>query len=260
MPIRPAGSVFTVRSLRVRPLELTADSGADHRGRGTLLGLEWDAVPEADPATMTGWAVLGEPRPGPLGDLPGVRVYPDVAELAAAVAAGTPVPPAVLAPITAPAAGTVPDQVRVVTGQVLALVQAWLACEALAASRLVMVTRGAVAARPDDHVTDLAGAAVWGLVRSAQSEHPGRIVLVDDDGSDDSLATLATVAGQRATQVAIRGRAAADSPAGPGRGAGTAARDAGLAGGDHRPGHAGQPVPGGRPAGSQRRWPRVRSG
>ena len=30
---------------------------------------------------------------------------------------------------------------------------------------------------------DLAAAAVWGLVRSAQSEHPGRFVLLDSDGS-----------------------------------------------------------------------------
>ena len=39
------------------------------------------------------------------------------------------------------------------------------------------VTRGAVAAAPGEGVSDLAGAAVWGLVRSAQSENPGRIVL-----------------------------------------------------------------------------------
>ncbi|MFB9547835.1 SpnB-like Rossmann fold domain-containing protein, partial [Micromonospora sagamiensis] len=32
----------------------------------------------------------------------------------------------------------------------------------------------------------LAGAAVWGLLRSAQSEHPGRIVLADVDGDLDA--------------------------------------------------------------------------
>ncbi|NUT90958.1 MAG: type I polyketide synthase, partial [Saccharothrix sp.] len=47
---------------------------------------------------------------------------------------------------------------------------------------LVVVTRGAVAAVPGD-VVDPAQAAVWGLVRSAQAEHPGRFVLVDTDGS-----------------------------------------------------------------------------
>ena len=34
-------------------------------------------------------------------------------------------------------------------------------------------------------VPDLATAAVWGLVRSAQSEHPERILLVDYDGSGE---------------------------------------------------------------------------
>ncbi|WP_281291709.1 type I polyketide synthase [Saccharothrix saharensis] len=48
-------------------------------------------------------------------------------------------------------------------------------------SRLVVVTRGAVSVRGED-VTDLRAAAVWGLVRSASAEHPGRFVLVDTDG------------------------------------------------------------------------------
>ena len=50
-----------------------------------------------------------------------------------------------------------------------------------------MLTRGAVGLAGED-VSDLAGAAVWGLVRSAQAEHPGRMVLVDSDGSLDVAA------------------------------------------------------------------------
>ncbi|TDC44785.1 SDR family NAD(P)-dependent oxidoreductase, partial [Micromonospora sp. KC207] len=50
-----------------------------------------------------------------------------------------------------------------------------------AAGRLVLVTRGAVATTGGEPVTDLAHAAVWGLARSAQSEHPDRIVVVDGD-------------------------------------------------------------------------------
>jgi polyketide synthase 7 len=41
-----------------------------------------------------------------------------------------------------------------------------------------------------EDVTDLAGAAVWGLVRSAQAEHPGRVVLVDSDGSLDAVTVI----------------------------------------------------------------------
>ena len=64
------------------------------------------------------------------------------------------------------------------THQALAAVQSWLTERD--SGLLVVVTRGAVAL-PGEDVTDLAGAAVWGLVRSAQTEHPGRIVLVDSD-------------------------------------------------------------------------------
>ena len=64
----------------------------------------------------------------------------------------------------------------------LALLREWLSHDALAATRLVLVTRGAVGESPD-----LAGAAVWGLVRSAQSEHPGRFGLLDLDDSTEIL-------------------------------------------------------------------------
>ncbi|OBH98030.1 type I polyketide synthase [Mycobacterium sp. E2733] len=54
---------------------------------------------------------------------------------------------------------------------------------------LAVQTRGAVALAGED-VADLAGAAVWGLVRSAQAEHPGRVVLIDSDGSLDARAVI----------------------------------------------------------------------
>jgi polyketide synthase 7 len=57
------------------------------------------------------------------------------------------------------------------------------------AGLLVVLTRGAVGLADED-VSDLAGAAVWGLVRSAQAEHPGRVLLVDSDGSVDVEAVI----------------------------------------------------------------------
>ena len=66
--------------------------------------------------------------------------------------------------------------------EALGVLQSWLAGDG---SRvLVVLTHGAVGLAGED-VTDLAGAAVWGLVRSAQAEQPGRVVLVDSDGSLD---------------------------------------------------------------------------
>nr|WP_234364877.1 type I polyketide synthase [Streptomyces sp. RTd22] len=67
---------------------------------------------------------------------------------------------------------------------------------------LAVVTRGAVSVAGED-ITDLAGAAVWGLVRSAQSEDPGRFVLIDAAGAEDEAdIALALAAGE--PQVAVR--------------------------------------------------------
>ncbi|MET7403725.1 SDR family NAD(P)-dependent oxidoreductase, partial [Dactylosporangium sp. NPDC005572] len=63
------------------------------------------------------------------------------------------------------------------TAWTLALLQRVVAAQ----SRLILLTRGAVATGADP-APDPAAAAVWGLVRSAQSEHPGRVTLVDHDG------------------------------------------------------------------------------
>ncbi|WP_157123609.1 acyltransferase domain-containing protein, partial [Mycobacterium shimoidei] len=74
------------------------------------------------------------------------------------------------------------------THAALAALQSWLSERD--SGVLVVVTRGAMALGGED-VTDLAGAAVWGLVRSAQTEHPGRLVLADVDGPVDAPAILA---------------------------------------------------------------------
>ena len=75
-----------------------------------------------------------------------------------------------------------------VTSRVLEATQAWLNGAGLEESRLVVVTRGAVPAGAGpvtNAVTDPAGAAVWGLVRAAQSENPDRVVLLDLDPAAD---------------------------------------------------------------------------
>ena len=68
-----------------------------------------------------------------------------------------------------------------------------------------MLTRGAVGVRDGEAVEDLAGAAVWGLVRSAQSENPGRLVLVDlDSESDVPWNILAAALALDEPQLAVR--------------------------------------------------------
>ncbi|WP_052408281.1 type I polyketide synthase [Allokutzneria albata] len=98
--------------------------------------------------------------------------------------------------VVEPGAGDVVADAHAITTRVLAAVQEFLADDSLADSKLVVVTNGA--AGPD--VTDLAASAVWGLVRSAQSENPDRFVLVDGP-LDEVGAAVATGEGQ----VVVRG-------------------------------------------------------
>ncbi|MFF5173643.1 SDR family NAD(P)-dependent oxidoreductase [Micromonospora sp. NPDC000089] len=90
--------------------------------------------------------------------------------------------------VLAPVGTIAPDDPLATTrtrlADTLALLQGWLADDRFAGRQLVVPTRGAVPA--DGDVTDLAGAAVWGLVRAAQLEHPGRFVLADLAGEDDA--------------------------------------------------------------------------
>ncbi|GAA2934075.1 hypothetical protein GCM10020221_32240 [Streptomyces thioluteus] len=80
---------------------------------------------------------------------------------------------------------------------VLAVVQGFLAEPADAGTRLAVVTRGTLVEHPDP-VT----AAVWGLLRSAQAEHPGRLLLVDVDVRSPEALAAAVASGE--PQVAVR--------------------------------------------------------
>ena len=73
--------------------------------------------------------------------------------------------------------------------EVLKALQAFLADERLAASRLAILTKGAMAIGEGES-PDLAAASLWGFVRSAQSEHPGRLLLIDTDANEASTQAL----------------------------------------------------------------------
>jgi pimaricinolide synthase PimS1 len=83
--------------------------------------------------------------------------------------------------------------------EALAAIQSWLADDHPENARLVLVTTGAVGVTADERIGNLDAAAVWGLVRSAQSEHPDRFVLLD---GEDSVAEAVAASGE--TQVAVR--------------------------------------------------------
>ncbi|WP_218177801.1 type I polyketide synthase [Amycolatopsis australiensis] len=113
---------------------------------------------------------------------------------------GAAVPPVLVAEV---ASGPAVETVR--TG--LDLVRSFLADERLANARLAVLTRDAVAASPGDRVTGVTGAGLWGLLRSAQSEHPGRFVLLDLDEGARFDRALATALEQDEPQLAVRGDA-----------------------------------------------------
>ncbi|WP_046568138.1 type I polyketide synthase, partial [Micromonospora sp. HK10] len=175
----PAGApVVTVAALSVRaaPDQVTAARA------GQLLEVAWSRVPPGVSA--------------PAGDL----LSP--VELAALLDDdGLPAPETVLLRATGDGGEPVAATHQRVE-EVLGLLQRWLADDRSAATRLVVVTSGAVAARAGDEVTDLAGAALWGLVRSAQAEHPDRFLLVDADEVRDERLAAAAAAGQ--PQLAVR--------------------------------------------------------
>ncbi|WP_420712116.1 SpnB-like Rossmann fold domain-containing protein, partial [Streptomyces sp. NRRL F-5650] len=87
--------------------------------------------------------------------------------------------------------------------QALGLLRAWLADGRFEAARLVVVTRRAVATG-DGVAPDPAQAAVWGLLGSAVTEHPGRISVVDTDGTAESLTALRAAAAADEPRVAVR--------------------------------------------------------
>ncbi|WP_341720552.1 SDR family NAD(P)-dependent oxidoreductase [Micromonospora sp. FIMYZ51] len=97
--------------------------------------------------------------------------------------------------------GEQPARIQAVTAAVLTDLQTWLAGAGDGDARLVVVTRGAV---PDGGDVDPAAAAVWGLVRSAQTEHPDRIVLIDTDDPDAVAQLLATALAADEPQLLVR--------------------------------------------------------
>ncbi|MFF8452759.1 type I polyketide synthase [Streptomyces leeuwenhoekii] len=189
--------VASVESLALRPLPAGEPAAGPP---DALFRVDWAEARVPDtPAAARPWAVVGADTFGIGG--------PSRAGLGALAAAGE-VPQVVAAALTGrPTA----DGARAVAGRALRLMQEWLADERFAGSRLVLLTRNAVVVDPaeaDD--SGLAGAGVWGMVRSAQREHPDRFVVVDLDGHEASAAALPDALATGEPQLALRkGRALA---------------------------------------------------
>ncbi|WP_157110905.1 type I polyketide synthase, partial [Nocardia anaemiae] len=198
--------VMSVGSLVTRPVSaerLSADRVSD-----ALFGVEWVTAPTVSAGTI---------EPGRVAVLGGsqnsgaVRGYRDLAALIADLdaAADSVVPDFVL--LECPRYdGVAPEAARQVVTGVLDTVQLWLSDSRFADSRLVVLTRQAVSVAVSERV-DLGQAPVWGLLRAAQAEHPGRFQLLDlgQPDQDRDAVAVATVAATAVMEpeAAVRGSA-----------------------------------------------------
>ncbi|MDT0574248.1 SDR family NAD(P)-dependent oxidoreductase, partial [Streptomyces sp. DSM 3412] len=201
--------VATVRSLVLRPVTAEQLRGA-RSGPDSMYRVEWTPVSAESTPSDGNWALVGPDAPGLAAALSeagvGCAAHDDLAALGAALDAGAVVPDLVAVRLPSPAGSgdDVPAAVRAAADAALLLVQSWLADERLATTRLVVVTRDAVCADPALGGTDLSLAPVWGLLRSAQAENPGRIRLVDTDDTEPSRTALALATSVDEPELALR--------------------------------------------------------
>ncbi|WP_143086414.1 type I polyketide synthase [Amycolatopsis saalfeldensis] len=202
------GLVLTAARVDTRPIAATRLRGAPSPGQGALFRLDWKEVP-VELGTPPGvWAVLDISDSG-LRDEPAFlaladRSYRNVATLTDELDAGTPVPDVVVVPCPRLPGTADVRAAHEKTTRFVELLQRWLADDRLVSTALVVVTEQAVSVGPADDEPAVSTAPVWGLVRAAQTEHPGRFALLDVNERTASAEQLvaAVTAGQ--PQAAVR--------------------------------------------------------
>ncbi|MEV7546622.1 SDR family NAD(P)-dependent oxidoreductase, partial [Streptomyces sp. NPDC089915] len=197
--------VARVDALTFRPATAEQVRPAGAGRERPLYALDWSAAPQRPRDTAPApWAVLGA-ADGPAARLAGAggaALHPTLAE----VPSGADAPRHLVLRVDdlVPDGAETPTAVAETAERVLDLVQRFLADERLAASTLVLLTRRAQAAGAAEDVESLPGASVWGLVRSAQTEHPGRFRLIDVDSADTAGSALADALRLDEDQLALR--------------------------------------------------------
>jgi acyl transferase domain-containing protein/nucleoside-diphosphate-sugar epimerase/acyl carrier protein len=201
--------VANIGALAMR--EASAEDIAGSAVAESVLHLHWVAATEPAPISSPtpSWTLIGADLPA-LGSQiaqseANLESYADLSALREAITSGlASAPDVVLLDLTAPGLDP-PGDAHAGTLSILSFLQEWLHDDALALSRLAVMTRGAVAAYAGEDVRELAAAAIWGLLSSAQSENPGRLVLVDLDGKQESTAAIASALAGEEPRLAIRG-------------------------------------------------------
>ncbi|GGQ68345.1 type I polyketide synthase [Streptomyces asoensis] len=188
----PAGRLEDVRLRAVTPADLTGGPA----NAGHLYEVAWTAV---DPvaAAPGAWTLVGAPRALPGLRAAGIRVGDRGADVAVRFWPGT-------------GAGAEPGAAaREGAAEAFAELRELIALPpGRAPARTVWVTRGAIAAGAGDAVPDLARSVLWGLARTARSEHPGLgLSLLDIEGSEGVEEALIAAAQSDEPELAHRGGA-----------------------------------------------------
>jgi polyketide synthase 12 len=201
--------VLSVDSVVLRPVPAAELVLARSAGADDLFGVDWKPLPSvrsgasaASRSDTEGWALIG-PDARTLGralrgDGISAESYPGLGALEAALDAGAPPPRVVLLACMPSSSGSIAGAARAAAQRVLADLQRWLSAGRFADSRLVVVTGGA------GEECSVRAATAWGLVRSAQMEHPGHIVLLDLDDRRASLRALPAALAAGEPQAVIR--------------------------------------------------------
>ncbi|SBT43804.1 Acyl transferase domain-containing protein [Micromonospora auratinigra] len=189
-------------ALRIRITPATADRSAvtvaDGQGNPVATIAELVARPVAAEALAAArdqrrslYEVAWQPVPAGAGDAAWTLVDVD-AEL--------PDPAPATAVVRLDVPGPLPAAAHDASERLLGLLHRWLTAPGSDASTLVLLTRHAVDAGGTP--VDPAAAALWGLVRAAEAEHPGRFLLVDTDADDTAQLTAALGSGE--PELAVR--------------------------------------------------------
>ncbi|MEU1040843.1 type I polyketide synthase [Streptomyces sp. NPDC005907] len=191
--------VAAIASLTLEPVDVARLTELSFDHQDSLFQVDWEPLP-LPPGRVTGRYALVAPGAHAVPPAPGQASYADFEELAAR---GDDIPSLVIACVEPADGADTPAAVEHTLHRVLRWTQGFLGDARFSAARLVLVTRDAF---HDEQVTrtDPAAAALWGFVRAAQSENPGRFTLVDTDGRPDSWALVPAAAGTGEAQLKIR--------------------------------------------------------
>ncbi|WP_443043775.1 type I polyketide synthase [Streptomyces sp. GS7] len=194
--------VACIEALTTRPVAADQLRAAAGMHSTSLFRVEWtEPTPPAPPRQAGPVTVLGDPSQNLALALTAAGIPTDtldgLPQLRAALDKGAPAPRTVLACLDGPGADDSSrdpvQQAHAAASRTLTLVQSWLADPRLDATQLVLVTHGALTTGPATDLTAPALTTARGLVRTAQTENPGRFVLLDLDDNPPPTALAAAL-------------------------------------------------------------------